>query len=264
MTSPKRSPETISNMPNALRSWPEPSPTISGSSLSEHASTDAQRILAIEDDSALQRTLKRLFESQGYIVDLAKDGTSGLELFRNRRPLAVILDLRLPDMAGQELCQRITRAAPRLPVIVLSAKADVADKVVLLEMGARDYVTKPFSPRELLARVRTALRSAQPDLTGVFCFDDVTVNFPNAKVTHRGCSAGLTAKEFRTLGFMIRNAGRVISRHELLNEVWGYYDYPSTRTVDSHILKLRKKLEKDPSRPTHFRTLPRVGYKFVP
>ncbi len=251
-------------MPSVLHIRPQPGLMTSDSSVPERASAEAQRILAIEDDSALQRVLKRLLESQGYSVDLAKDGNSGLELFRKRRPSAIVLDLRLPDISGQEVCQQITRVAPGLPVIVLSAKADVADKVVLLEMGARDYVTKPFSPRELLARVRAALRSTQADLASIFCFDDVTVTFPNAQVTRGGCPVRLTAKEFKFLKFMIRNAGRVISRHELLNEVWGYRDYPFTRTVDSHIQKLRRKLERDPSHPTHFRTLSCVGYKFVP
>ncbi len=130
----------------------------SGGSVPERASTEAQRILAIEDDSALQRVLKRLLESQGYSVDLAKDGISGLELFRKRRPSAILLDLRLPDISGQEVCQQITRVDPALPVIVLSAKADVADKVVLLEMGARDYVTKPFSPRARSCRTRSIRR----------------------------------------------------------------------------------------------------------
>jgi DNA-binding response OmpR family regulator len=251
-------------MPGVLQIRSQSQSTTWDSSVPEGATTEVQQILAIEDDSALQRALKRLFESKGYSVDLAKDGMSGLELFRLRRPSAILLDLCLPDISGQEVCRQITRVAPRLPVIVLSAKADVADKVVLLEMGARDYVTKPFSPRELLARVRAALRSTQADLANVFCFDDVTVDFPKAEVTRGGCSVGLTAQEFKTLEFMIRNPGRAISRHELLNEVWGYRDYPFTRTVDNHIQRLRYKLERDPRHPTHFRTLPRVGYKFVP
>ncbi len=147
---------------------------------------------------------------------------------------------------------------------MLTARADVGDKVALLEIGARDYVTKPFSPTELLDRVRVALRSPQGDLAEIFCFGDVTVNFPNAKVTRGGCAARLTAKELKILTFMIRNTGRAISRHELLNEVWGYREYPFSRTVDNHIQRLRHKLEKGPSHPTHFRTLLCVGYKFVP
>ena len=236
----------------------------SDSSVSDGAASEARRILAIEDDSAVRRVLKRLFESEGYVVDLAKDGMSGLELFRKRVPLAIVLDLLLPDIPGQEVCHQLTTVAPGVAVIVLSAKANVADKVMLLEMGAHDYVTKPFSPRELLARVRAAVRSAQTNIASVFCFDGVTVNFPSAEVMRGGCLVGLTAKEFKTLQFMIRNAGRVISRKELLSEVWGYHDYPLTRTVDTHIQQLRHKLETDPSHPIHFLTLPRVGYKFVP
>jgi DNA-binding response OmpR family regulator len=251
-------------MPSLLRTRPPLESMTSDSSVSDRSSTEAQRILAIEDDSAVRRVLKRLFESEGYAVELAKDGTSGLELFRKTMPLAIVLDLLLPDIPGQEVCQQLTAIAPGVAVIVLSAKANVADKVMLLEMGACDYVTKPFSPRELLARVRVALRSAQANLASVFCFDGITVNFPSAEVMRGGCSVGLRAKEFQTLQFMIRNAGRVISREELLNEVWGYHDYPLTRTVDSHIQQLRHKLEMDPSHPVHFLTLPRVGYKFVP
>jgi DNA-binding response OmpR family regulator len=251
-------------MHGVLESRPQTGSMTSDGSVPERASTQAPRILAIEDDSALQRVLKRLFETEGYGVDLAKDGLSGLEQFRKRRPSAIILDLRLPDISGQDVCQQITRVAPGLPVIVLSAKVEVVDKVLLLEMGARDYVTKPFSPRELLARVRVALRSAKVEVANVFKFSDVIVNFPNAEVMRDGCSLGLTAMEFKTLKFMIRNAGRVISRHELLHEVWGYHDYRSTRTVDNHILRLRQKLETDPSHPTHFRTLWRLGYNAPP
>lgn len=152
---------------------------------------------------------------------------------------------------------------------MLSAKAEVADKVVVLEMGACDYATKPFSPRELLACIRVAirqvdLRSAQVAAGNVFRFDDVTVNIPNAEVTRGGCSVFLRATEFKILVFMIRNPRRVISREELLKEVLGYQNCSSTRTVDNHILKLRQKLEKNPSDPVHFRTVQRVGYKFVP
>ena len=178
--------------------------TTSNIPVPEHGLTVVQRILAIEDDSAHQKVLKRLFETDGYIVDLAKDGLSGLERFRDRRPSAIVLDLRLPDISGQEVCQQITRVAPGLPVIVLSAKAEVADKVLLFEMGACDYVTKPFSPRELLARVRTALRridprSAQVAEGNVFRFDDVTVNIPNAEVTRGDCSVLLTGMELVTM-----------------------------------------------------------------
>jgi len=224
-----------------------------------------QRILVIEDDSVVRKILKRLFECDGYVVDLAHNGTFGLELFRKTRPSALVLDLRLPGMSGQEVCRAITQAAPGLPIIVLSAKSDVLDKVLLLEIGAYDYVTKPFSPRELLARVRAAVRhSTQLTRGDVFGFDDVTVSFSKVEVTCRGEPVSLTAQEFKTLRFMIQNPERVISREELLGKVWGYQNYPFTRTVDNHMLKLRHKLERDPSHPVHFKTIHSAGYKFVP
>lgn len=250
-------------MPSLIGDRSQPASMNSDRSVSDRASPEPSRILAIDDDSAVRRVLKRLFESEGYSLDLAKDGISGLELFRKRMPSAIVLDLLLPDISGQEVCRQITPIVPGVAVIVLTARTDVADKVMLLEMGVHDYVTKPFSPRELLARVRAALRSAQANLASIFSFGDVSVNFPNAEVRRGGCPVNLTAREFQTLQFMIRNAGRVISRKELLNEVWGYRDYPLTRTVDTHIQQLRRKLERDPSHPIHFRTLPRVGYKFV-
>ena len=150
-------------------------------------------------------------------------------------------------------------------MIVLSAASDVADKVLLLELGADDYVTKPFSPRELLARVRAALRrTARTGSSDVVSFGGISADFNKMEVIRNGEPVQLTAQEFKTLRFMAQNAERVISRDELLNEVWGYQNYPSTRTVDNHILKLRQKLEKDPGNPVHFRTVHGMGYKFVP
>jgi DNA-binding response OmpR family regulator len=147
---------------------------------------------------------------------------------------------------------------------VLSAASDVSDKVLLLELGADDYVTKPFSPRELLARVRAALRrTVKPKLGEKFSFDDIHVDVSKMEVVREGKTITLTAQEFKTLKFMLQNPERVITRDELLNEVWGYHNYPSTRTVDNHILKLRQKLEKDPANPVHFRTVHGVGYKFI-
>ena len=223
-----------------------------------------ERILIVEDDRAVQKALKRLFEGESLSVEVATDGRAGLDAFRRSTPSAVVLDLRLPNMSGREVCQEIKRQSPTVPVIVLSAASDVSDKVLLLELGADDYVTKPFSPRELLARVRAALRrnarSANSDVTG---FNGVSVDFNKMEVTRDGESIGMTAQEFKTLKFLLQNAERVITRDELLNEVWGYQNYPSTRTVDNHILKLRQKLERDPANPAHFRTVHGVGYKFV-
>jgi DNA-binding response OmpR family regulator len=222
------------------------------------------RILVIEDDPAVQKALRRLFETEGYLVEAHANGMSGLESFQKTVPTAVILDLRLPKMSGRDVCRQIKAVAPKLPVVVLSAASDVADKVLLLELGADDYVTKPFSPRELLARVRTALRHSAPAANGtLLSFDNVTVDVARMEVKREGKVITLTAQEFKTLQFLLQNAERVISRDELLNEVWGYQNYPSTRTVDNHILKLRQKLERDPASPVHFRTVHGVGYKFV-
>ncbi|MGA9800147.1 MAG: response regulator transcription factor [Terriglobales bacterium] len=223
-----------------------------------------ERILVVEDDRAVQKALKRLFEAEGFTVEISADGKSALEAYRAATPAAVVLDLRLPAMSGRDVCREIKQQAPSLPVIVLSAASDVSDKVLLLELGADDYVTKPFSPRELLARVRAALRrSSRSTITDVNGFDGISVDFTRMEVTREGQPIGLTAQEFKTLKFMLQNAERVITRDELLNEVWGYQNYPSTRTVDNHILKLRQKLEKDPANPVHFRTVHGVGYKFV-
>jgi DNA-binding response OmpR family regulator len=175
-----------------------------------------------------------------------------------------VLDLRLPGLGGREVCREFKQQSPAVPIIVLSATSDVSDKVLLLELGADDYVTKPFSPRELLARVRAALRrTVRPIATDKSSFADISVDFTKMEVIREGKALALTAQEFKTLKFMIQNPERVITRDELLNEVWGYHNYPSTRTVDNHILKLRQKLEKDPANPVHFRTIHGVGYKFV-
>jgi DNA-binding response OmpR family regulator len=170
----------------------------------------------------------------------------------------------MPGMSGKDTCREIKRLGPSVPIIVVSAAADEMDKVLLLELGADDYVTKPFSPRELLARTRAALRRSNraPSLD-TFTFDDVAVDFTRMQLTRAGQVFAATAQEFKLLKFMIENRERVISRDELLNEVWGYKDYPSTRTVDNHILKLRQKLEREPARPVHFLTVHGVGYRFA-
>jgi DNA-binding response OmpR family regulator len=222
------------------------------------------RILVVEDDPAVQKALKRLFETEGFTVEVQSDGQSGLESFQSSPPAAMVLDLRLPKLSGRDLCKEIKARAPALPIIVLSAASDVSDKVLLLELGADDYVTKPFSPRELLARVRAALRhTVRPPEVSVVTFDGISVDFKKMEVKRDGNLVVLTAQEFKTFQFLVKNSERVISRDELLNEVWGYQNYPSTRTVDNHILKLRQKLEKDPSSPVHFRTVHGMGYKFI-
>ena len=229
-------------------------------------------VLVIEDSRPMQKAIQRAFEADSFTVELASDGMTGLEAFRLRTPTAVVLDLKLPGRHGRDLCRDFKSIAPSVPVIVVSANAEVDDKVLLLEIGADDYVTKPFSPKELIARVRRAIRrvlqarasfdSAEnaPDYT----FADVTVNFSSMEVNRGSDKVVLTAQEFRLLKHLIENAGKVLSREHLLNEVWGYQNYPTTRTVDNHILRLRQKLEPDPGNPRHFLTLHGSGYKFTP
>jgi DNA-binding response OmpR family regulator len=222
------------------------------------------RILVVEDDPAVQKALRRLFETEGYTVEVQADGKSALESFQAAPPAAIVLDLRLPKVSGRDVCKEIKALAPSLPIVVLSAASDVSDKVLLLELGADDYVTKPFSPRELLARVRAALRhTARVPEANLVSFDGISIDFKKMEVKRDGNVVVLTAQEFKTFQFLVQNCDRVISRDELLNEVWGYQNYPSTRTVDNHILKLRQKLEKDPSSPVHFRTVHGMGYKFI-
>ena len=222
------------------------------------------RILVVEDDPSVQKALRRVFETEGYTVEVQGNGKSALESFHAAHPAIIILDLRLPKLSGSDLCKEVKAQVPTLPIIVLSATSDVSDKVLLLELGADDYVTKPFSPRELLARVRAALRhTSRTANVNLVSFDGISVDFKKMEVIREGKVVILTAQEFKTLHFLVQNADRVISRDELLNEVWGYQNYPSTRTVDNHILKLRQKLERDPASPVHFRTVHGMGYKFV-
>ena len=224
-----------------------------------------ERILVIEDDLAVQRALRRTFELAGFDVTAAADGAVAMETFRATLPDIVVLDLRLPGKSGQDVLREIKREASNLPILVLSAATDVLDKVLLLELGADDYVTKPFSPRELLARVRVAFRRLnQPSVSvQVSSFDDVEVNFSKMELHRKGQLVPLTRQEFKMLRFFLNNQDRVVPRTELLNEVWGYNNYPTTRTIDTHILRLRQKLEKEPDDPVRFQTVHGIGYKFV-
>ena|SRR5579859_524324 len=231
-----------------------------------------QTILIVEDDARMQKVLKRLFESEGFLVEIASDGMEGLERFQAVNPSLAVLDLMLPRMSGRDLCKRIKKISPALPVIILSAITEVADKVLLLELGADDYVTKPFSPRELLARVQVALRrldqNEQKDQKHAaevtVRFGECQIDFAKMLVWKHDQNVSLTAHEFKLLRFFLDNTERVISREELLTDVWGYNHYPTTRSVDNQILKLRQKLELDPANPRHFLTVHGAGYKFHP
>ena len=235
--------------------------------MSELRPATMDRILVIEDDSALRKILQRLFSSEEYEVEVVPDSVAGLERLRQRPFSAVILDLQHPRSSGCDLCRKIADLTSGLPLVILSASPDVADKVLLLEMGADDYVTIPFSPRELVARLRALIRRAprfSPEGANIYVYADVMVDFSKTEITRGGEKIAVTPMEFKTLEFLAKNAERVISRDELLNEVWGYQNYPCTRTVDNHILRLRQKLESDPSHPSHLLTVHGMGYKFVP
>jgi DNA-binding response OmpR family regulator len=222
---------------------------------------DSGTILVVEDDPRMQKVLQRIFRQGGYRVIVASDGKAGLESFRSNTPIAVVLDLMLPEISGQ-----LKAISVDTPVIILSAITEVVDKVLLLELGADDYVTKPFSPRELMARVQAAIRRRRKTAatSETYSFGACTVDFSKMIATRGGEEVSLTSLEFKLLRFFTANAGRVLTREALLNDVWGYNFYPTTRTVDNLILKLRQKLELDSANPRHLLTVHGAGYKFVP
>jgi DNA-binding response OmpR family regulator len=222
-------------------------------------------ILAIEDDPAILRGLADNLRFESYQVLTATDGETGYALIREKRPDLIILDLMLPRMSGYEICRKARAEGIQTPILMLTARGEEADRVLGLDLGADDYMAKPFSIRELLARIRALLRRAQPakTLPGELCFDDVAVDFLSWEARKAGQPLEMTRKEFGILRFLASRAGEVVSRDELLNEVWGYENYPTTRTVDNHIAGLRAKIEADPAEPRHLRTVHGVGYKFV-
>ena len=223
-------------------------------------------ILVVEDDPRIQKALQRQFTMEGYTVHVSGDGAEGLATCKTLRPAGVVLDLMLPGMTGREVCKGLKSWSPSTPVVVLSAVSEVADKVLLLELGADDYVTKPFSPRELMARVQAAIRRMQrPGSAPASQVTSVTSSRTSRRWSSPGMASqiALTANEIKLLRYFIDHAERVITREELLNDVWGYTSYPTTRTVDNQVMKLRQKLEADPARPVHFRTMHGIGYKFV-
>lgn len=185
--------------------------------------------------------MQRVFSSEGYEAEIVADDLVGLEVLRKRPPSALILDLRYPATLGWELCREIVQSTPDIPFVILSAKLEVVDKILLLEIGADDCITLPFEPRELVARLRSLIRRATgPSGRRIYIFENVVVDFLKMDVTRGGEKAPLPLKELKTLEFMTRHAKQVVPRDELLNEVWGYQNYSCTRTVDNHMLKMVK------------------------
>jgi DNA-binding response OmpR family regulator len=222
-------------------------------------------ILIIEDDPAIVRGLRETLAAENFSVLSASTAQEGLDRAHKEAVDLIVLDLRLPDRDGSEVCRELRRERIGTPILVLSAKRSETDKVVLLEIGADDYLTKPFSPRELVARIRALLRRPPALTDGLteYRFGDVYVDFRKHEVTRSGEKAVLTARELHLLQFFAQREGKVVTRDEILNEVWGYETFPTTRTVDNYVLALRKKLETDPGNPRHFLTVYTSGYKFV-
>jgi len=222
-------------------------------------------ILVIEDDPAIRLGLRKTLGFEGYRVLEAADGEKGLELAFERRPDLVLLDLMLPKVNGYEVCRTLRRHDKTLPILILSAKGQEVDKVTGLDVGADDYITKPFSTRELQARVKAALRrtQAQEKTVETWSNERIRVDFPGQSLVVAGEAVELSTREFKLLRYLIENRGRVLSRDQILNKVWGF-DYEGTaRTIDNFINKLRMKMEVDPAQPTLIQTVRGVGYKFA-
>jgi len=223
------------------------------------------KILIVEDEPGMVAGLRDNFEFEGYQVLSAMDGVSGLERALDDSPDLVILDVMMPRMSGLDVCKQLKSRRPAIPIIMLTARGQEIDKVVGLELGADDYVTKPFSIRELLARVKAVLRRVESAPKGKdrYTFGDVEVNLQSCQVSRRGRSLDFSSKEFDLLKYFLSHPGEALTRDRLLEEVWGYDKFPTTRTVDAHIVRLRQKLEPRPDDPRFFLTVHGTGYKFV-
>jgi two-component system, OmpR family, response regulator RegX3 len=237
-------------------------------STSPLTSADGRRILLVEDEDALADSVRYNLEREGCSVTHARDGRSALDSFRASPPSLVVLDLMLPEMSGLDVCRAI-RAESDVPIIILTAKDSEADKVTGLELGADDYVTKPFSMRELVSRVRANLRrvrsSPSPPLDGddVISAGPVQMDVGRHEVSVRGAAVAMPPKEFELLETFLRRTGRLLTREFLIETVWGPDYFGDTKTLDVHVKRLRQKIEGDPHHPAHLLTVRGLGYKFV-
>ncbi len=226
-----------------------------------------KKILIIEDDLAILRGLKDNLEYESYDVMTATDGEKGYNLIREKKPDLIILDLMLPKMSGYELCRKVRAEGNTTPILMLTARGEEVDRILGLDLGADDYVTKPFSVPELLARIRALFRrihlSKSGELPDTLEFEDVVIDFKRFDAEKGGSALDLSRKEYGVLRLLAARLGEVVTRDELLDEVWGHDQYPTTRTVDNHIALLRSKLEDDPSQPNHLITVHGVGYRLV-
>jgi DNA-binding response OmpR family regulator len=224
-----------------------------------------QRVLIVEDDEAMGVALRHGMTFQGYTVLSATDGAMGLQMATERDVDLIILDVMLPNMSGIEVCKRLRSHGSEVPIIMLTARGQELDKVLGLKVGADDYVTKPFSFMELMARVEALLRrtSKRGDGLDVYRFADVQVDFRRLEATKAGNPIELSPREFEIMKYFVEHRGEVVTRDRLLDVVWGYENFPLTRTVDMHIAKLRQKIEDTPGNPRHIITVHRSGYKFI-
>ncbi|MGA8150224.1 MAG: response regulator transcription factor [Terriglobales bacterium] len=223
------------------------------------------KILIVEDEPNMVAGLRDNFEFEGYAVITAPDGVAGLERALSESPDLVILDVMMPRMSGLDVCKQLKAKRPSTPIIMLTARGQEVDKVVGLELGADDYVTKPFSIRELLARVKAVLRrsGSAPKQGDKIAFGEVEVNLRSCQVSRKGKALDFSSKEFELLKYFVIHPGETLSRDRLLEEVWGYDHFPTTRTVDAHIVRLRQKVEPKPEEPRFILTVHGTGYKFV-
>jgi DNA-binding response OmpR family regulator len=220
------------------------------------------RILIVEDEPDIALGLELDLRNEGYEVEVARDGEEASRRAREPGWDLILLDVMLPRLDGFEVCRELRRARVQTPVLMLTAKAQEAEKVMGLDMGADDYVTKPFSPRELRARIRALLRRAAPEAEPVHRLGDCEVDFERAELRRAGERTDLTAIELKMLRCFLRNQGRVLSREQVIDDVWGQDVYVTDRVVDTHIVKLRRKLEPDPARPRHIVSVRGIGYRF--
>ena len=225
-----------------------------------------EKILIIEDELDLVKGIKMNLVDEGYEVDYALNGKEGLGKALKEKPDLILLDIMLPGMDGLEICKELRRNKVDIPILMLTAKGDEIDKVIGLEIGADDYISKPFSIRELLARIKAHLRRenrSSETVPGVFQLESMKIDFEHYKVIRKDDEIDLTSLEVDVLRYLIGKDGKVVSRDDLLDKIWGYEKYPTTRTIDNHILKLRKKIELDPNHPKHILTVYGGGYRFV-
>jgi DNA-binding response OmpR family regulator len=225
-----------------------------------------EKILIIEDEEDLVKGLRLNLKDEGYQVAWASDGEQGLLQVFKEKPDLILLDIMLPKKDGLEICRELREKKITIPIIMLTAKGEEIDKVVGLEIGADDYITKPFSVRELLARIKAHLRREERgarSMPDIFTFGDVEIDFNHLKVKRKDEEWDLTSLEAEILKYFISRSGEVVKRDDLLDRVWGYERFPTTRTIDNHILKLRKKIEDNPSRPRHILSVYGEGYRFV-